>query len=154
MVRGNIAHGRKEAGSRPRWWAHFTLGGGGLAVQEAAEQSEIVVPAARQGLKGGTMLLGDVSCWHGSGLRGDDSQVTVLRPLGASPDRRRPQPPAGRCQDQGEFAAMETLDGPVGAATRGKAVWSPFSPPTTGGEVPELGSADAAHRLPGGNRGL
>ena len=48
---------------------------------------------------------------------------------------------------------METFDSPVRAATGGKAVWSPFSTPTTAGEVRELGPADAAHRLPGGEPG-
>ena len=60
-------------------------GGSGLAVQEAAEQSEIVVRAVRQGIKGGTMLLGDVGCWHGSRLRGEGAQVTVLRPWALRP---------------------------------------------------------------------
>ena len=49
-----------------------------VGVQEAAEQGEIVVVAARQGLKGGTMVCGDVGCWHGGRLSGKGVQVTVL----------------------------------------------------------------------------
>ena len=62
-----------------------TMAAAGSPFREAAEQSEIVVLAVRQGLKGGTMLLGDVGCWHGSRLRGEGAQVTVLRPWALRP---------------------------------------------------------------------